>query len=77
MLRVLLALTLGYFLFRIVQLTMRTMSNRGQRQGEEDPFASSPPATPPAKEFKDIRDADFEDITPKDTDGKPDPPKSS
>jgi len=63
----------GYFLFRVVQLVLRIMSNNNRNRTEPDPFASAPP-TPPVQTFKNIEDADFEDITPKENEAKPKPP---
>ncbi|MEW6511456.1 MAG: hypothetical protein AB1428_10895 [Bacteroidota bacterium] len=64
---------IAYIAFRIIQLTMRIMSS-GRRRGGEDPFASPPPQ-PPSEQFKNIEDADFEDLTPRKPEEPPTPPK--
>ena len=66
----------AYVAYRIVQLVMRVMAGGRHRPPEEDPFASGP-LQPPAEKFKDIQDADFEDITPKGPDTPPKPPEGS
>jgi hypothetical protein len=52
----------GFFIYRVVQLVGRMMST-GRRGRGEDPPAHPEPHIP---DFKDVKDADFIDITPKD-----------
>jgi hypothetical protein len=58
--RVILYVMVGYFIYRLVQVAGRFMSS-GKRT--ERPTAPPEPHIP---DFKDIKDADFIDITPKD-----------
>ena len=76
LLRILLWGMVAYIAYRIVQLTMRIMSGGRRQSSGEDPFASGPPR-PPSERFKDIQDADFEDITPRGPDTPPKPPGGS
>jgi len=76
LLRLLLWGMVAYIAYRIVQVTMRIMSGSRRPPPGEDPFASSPPG-PPQERFKNIQDADFEDITPKGPDSPPKPPEGS
>ena len=62
MFRLILYLVVGYFIFRVVQLAGRMMST-GRRT---DSDAQPPPPAPHIEDFKDVKDADFIDITPKD-----------
>jgi len=74
--RVLMWVMIGYIVYRISQLVLRMMSS-GPRRGEDiDPFASAPPQ-PPAQRFDNVKDADFEDITPKENGEKNIPPQGS
>ncbi|HUI09748.1 MAG TPA: hypothetical protein VL221_05425 [Bacteroidota bacterium] len=71
-LRLILFAIVGYFIFRVVQLAGRMMSGSGKRpEGEEQPR----PPEPRVPDYRDIKDADFIDITPKDK--GPDPPAGS
>jgi hypothetical protein len=63
--RMLLYLMVGYVVFRIVQLFLRMASSRRQNRGI-DPFADGHSPTPPLQNFKDVEDADFEDLGQKD-----------
>lgn len=60
--RMILYVMVGYFIYRVVQLAGRVMSS-GRRGGNEE---HTPPRQPHIPDFKDIKDADFIDITPKD-----------
>jgi len=59
--RMILYVMVGYFIYRLVQLVSRMMSS-GRRGGEENGAAPPDPHIP---DFKDIKDAEFIDITPK------------
>lgn len=76
LLRLLLWGMVAYIAYRIVQITMRIMSGGRRHPPREDPFASTPPK-PPSERFKNIQDADFEDITPKGPEPTPKPPEGS
>jgi len=69
--RLILLVMVGYFIYRVVQLAGRMMST-GKRH---DPDAGERPPEPHIPDFKDIKDADFIDITPKDK--GPDAPAGS
>lgn len=71
LLRMILYVTVGYFIYRVIQLLGRMMSP-GKRAGDD---GHRPPPEPRIPDFKDIKDADFIDITPKDKGA--DTPKSS
>jgi hypothetical protein len=64
--RLLLYIAIGYIIYRIIQVTLRILSSGRERRREIDPFASHTPPDKPLKDFKDVKDADFEDIAPKD-----------
>ncbi len=70
--RVILYVIVGYFIYRVIQFAGR-ISSAGKRRDGADPAA--PPPEPHIPDFKDIKDADFIDITPKDK--GMDPPKGS
>jgi hypothetical protein len=57
--RVILYVMVGYFIYRLVQVAGKIISP-GRRPG-----TPTPPPEPEIKDFKDIKDADFIDITPK------------
>jgi hypothetical protein len=57
--RVILYVMVGYFIYRLVQVAGRIIS---PRKRTENPV---PPPDPHIPDFKDIKDADFIDITPK------------
>jgi len=63
--KMLLYLMIGYVVFRIVQLWLRMAASRRQRK-DFDPFVDAHPPTPPLQNFKNIEDADFEDLGQKD-----------
>jgi len=58
--RVILYVIVGYFIYRLVQVAGRIISSGGRHN--ESP---TPPPEPHIRDFKDIKDADFIDITPK------------
>jgi hypothetical protein len=58
--RVILYVMVGYFIYRLVQVAGRIMSPGSRTKGP------TPPPEPHIPDFKDIKDADFIDITPKD-----------
>jgi hypothetical protein len=68
--RLILYAMVGYFIYRVVQLAGR-MHSTGRREDSDERI---PPPGPHVPDFKDIKDADFTDITPRD-DGA-DPPKA-
>ncbi len=63
MLRVILYLVFAYLVWRIIRIVSRTMS--APRHDEEDVFAQHPEAKKP-ETFKDVKDADFEELPPED-----------
>jgi hypothetical protein len=70
LIRLLLFVAIGYILIRLIQVTMRILSSRGGRDGDENISSGSTSRKPEPEQFKDVRDADFEDITPKEGNGK-------
>jgi len=70
LIRLLLFVAIGYILIRLIQVTMRILSSRGGRNEDENLPTGSTSRKPEPEQFKDVRDADFEDITPKEGDGK-------
>lgn len=73
LLRVILYVLVGFFLYRLIQAAMHILSSdRRDRREPEDPLGSAPKR--PAERFKDIKDADFIDITPKDNGNEPPKP---
>ena len=68
--RLILYVMVGYFIYRVVQVAGRIRST-----GKRDEFEGQPPPPEPhVPDFKDIKDADFIDITPKEKGS--DPPKT-
>jgi hypothetical protein len=61
LLRMVLYIMVGYFIYRLVQLAGRMMSSR-----RDDDEKRTPPPEPHIPDYRDIKDADFIDITPKD-----------
>lgn len=59
MFRFFLFLMLGYVIWRVIRIVGRTMSNSRRKEG--DVFANQPPQKPP-QTFKDVKDADFEEL---------------
>ena len=76
-LRIILLCLIGYFLWRIVRSTTRIMSNRRKPQ-EEDPFAAGGTQKPPQPTpYRDVKDANFEEITRKKDKEQSPPPDSN
>ncbi|HUI65387.1 MAG TPA: hypothetical protein VL126_11135 [Bacteroidota bacterium] len=74
LMRVILYAMVGYFLYRLIQATTRILSSdRRDHPPPKEPMGSPP--KPPAEPFRDIKDADFIDITPKENGDEP--PKSN
>jgi len=70
MVRLILMALIGFFLYRIVQTAARMLSGAGKTPREEDRSASRTKRGTPTTDFRNIKDAEFEDITPKkDNDG--------
>jgi len=63
MLRLLWYLLVGYVLWKIVQVVMKVLTGP-LHPGQSHPAPPGGPS-PQKKEFTDVRDAEFEDITPK------------
>jgi hypothetical protein len=61
--RVVLYVIVGYFIYRVIQVAGR-LASPGKRR--DDGGGPAPPPDPHIPDFKDIKDADFIDITPKD-----------
>jgi hypothetical protein len=74
LLRLILFVLLAYFVWRILESALKLTGRRNPRQGDLKGGARTPPKAqqPP---FRDIRDAEFEDLTPKkeDNDNPPVP----
>ncbi len=68
--RLILYVMVGYFIYRVVQLAGRVRPT-GRH---DDSTGHTPPPEPHIPDFKDIKDADFIDITPKEQGN--DPPKA-
>ena len=70
--RMILFIVLGVVLWRAVRLFARMA--QGTRRGEDDDMPTAPPApTKSQMDLRDIQDAHFEDITPKEEGQKPPP----
>lgn len=63
MLRLLWYFLVGYILWKIVQMVMKVFAGPVRPGAPPPPPTGRPPS--PKKDFTDIQDADFEDITPK------------
>jgi hypothetical protein len=61
--RFLLYLAIAYFLWMVIRVILRSISS--SRRRDEDPLANAPPQKPVEK-FKDVQDAEFEDLPPDD-----------
>lgn len=76
MIRLILFVLLAYLVWRVLEsvlkLTGRQNPQRGDIRG-----GSRPAKTPPKQPFQDIRDAEFEDLTPKKEDDKKPPVSGS
>jgi hypothetical protein len=57
-------LVLGYVVWKIVQIVLRSIGNSRPRN---DVLGEQPPSKSPPKKFSNVEDADFEDLPP---DGK-------
>ena len=73
-LRLLLFAMLAFVAWRLVQTTMRIMKNKKDDERQEDPFANYHPGASSGPDLDNIKDADFEDITPKDDEESKKPP---
>ncbi|HXX64355.1 MAG TPA: hypothetical protein VEO56_11230 [Bacteroidota bacterium] len=74
LMRVILYAMVGYFVYRLIQVTSRVLSsNRRDRPGPQGTM-NAPPKKP-AEPFRDIKDADFIDITPKENGDEPPKPQ--
>jgi hypothetical protein len=64
MLRLILFVVLAYFVWRILESVLRLTAKQGPGKGgpQSSPHTAKKTPAPP---FRDIRDAEFEDITPK------------
>ncbi len=69
--RLLLFVLLAYFVWRILEATLKLMGRQNPHKGNlggNSRMTRKPPQPP----YKDIRDAEFEDLTPKkEGEGKP------
>jgi len=63
MLRLILFVALAYFVWRIVESVLRISAKQDPQQGGSR-RSSNTSQKAPAPPFRDIRDAEFEDITP-------------
>ena len=72
-LRLLLFAMLAFIVWRVVQTTMRIMHSKREEE-HEDPFAKYHQGASSGPDLSNIKDADFEDITPKDDDDTKKPP---
>lgn len=61
MFRFLLFMMFGYIVWRVIQIVLRTIAN--SRRREADLFAKHTPDKP-LQTFKDVQDADFEELPP-------------
>lgn len=61
MFRLLLYLVLAYVIWKVIQIFSRSASN--SRRDSGDVFGNRPPRKP-EKDFKDVQDADFEELPP-------------
>lgn len=65
--RLILYVMVGYFIFRVIQVAGRMMSGGG-RPTDGGEGRKPPPPEPRIPDFKDIKDAEFIDLTPKEKD---------
>jgi hypothetical protein len=63
MTRLLLYLIVGYVIWKIIQIFLRSASSSGSDSGGV--FGNRPPQKP-QKDFKDVQEADFEELPPDD-----------
>jgi len=71
--KILLFVVMGFILWRIIRVTMRLLGGR-DRPNLED-LREKYRQQRPEQRFKDVQEADFEDITPKEK--KEGPPRSA
>ena len=77
LLRLVLFLLLAFIVFKVVQVTRRIMSGGRQRDRAEDLLEKYRSHMSASQKFKDVKDADFEDLTDKeDSEKKDNPPVS-
>lgn len=70
MIRLILFVLLAYLVWRVLEGVLKLTGRQNQRQG--DIHGESPaPRKAPQPPFQDIRDAQFEDLTPKRKDDEP------
>ncbi|MGB2958038.1 MAG: hypothetical protein WBG01_04230 [Bacteroidota bacterium] len=70
--KILLFVAMGFILWRIIRVTMRLLGGR-ERPNIED-LRDKYRQRKPEQKFRDVKEADFEDITPKEK--KEGPPRS-
>ncbi len=71
MLRLILFVLLAYLVWRVLESVVKLTGRQSPRQGDIR-GGNRPANRPPQPPFRDIRDAEFEDLTPKKKDdGKP------
>jgi peptidoglycan/LPS O-acetylase OafA/YrhL len=75
-LRLILFVLLAYLVWRIVESALRLTGRQKQTQGDIR-GSSTDPKKAPAPPFRDIRDAEFEDLTPKKEGANDSPPPAS
>lgn len=63
--RLILYALIAFFFFRLVRIAMRMVANR-KREAQDDADAFTPPRRPVrnAPDLRNIKDAEFEDLTP-------------
>ncbi len=77
MFRLILLAVIGFFVYRIVQSTARIFSSNHHESSGKGGSASDLHVSPPGKEFRNVQDAEFEDIPPKkENEGSPSDPVS-
>lgn len=59
--RLLLYFVIGYFVWKVIQVVLRTMSSSRRDEGD---VITRHPAQSKTDTFKDIKDADFEELPP-------------
>jgi hypothetical protein len=65
MLRWVLYAIFAYIVYRVIQATLRVLQDTRSVRREDDPLGSAPAAPPIQEDLKNIEDADFEDLPPK------------
>jgi hypothetical protein len=51
----------GYIIWRVIQIVLRVLANAGRHR---DDVSSGGPTPKPPQTFKDVQDADFEELPP-------------